>query len=313
MFFCKQIKEKVYIRIMIELLNLQQQCLNLIQAYPECRQDCLLDSYCTSMGCTEGDCSRCLYQIQHGNPTFHYSCEKITYHYTLRFFNRFASEISHLLNKFNYSTLTDLNVVSLGCGPGSEVYGIIKTLLLKRANTILHYEGHDLNNYWENVQAMSKQCLEQLSHEVQFYTTDLFADFHGFTNNIINILIFNYLLSDAALFMTDVQKQRFIDDVAFFIIENNVKNILFNDINYYGDARRLNSGTQLMKLLISKLRQQDIQIDSFYYCFPGDPYRGNEGWRWHRDNRNIFRILEGNTYMDNVGCCNSKQIFVHIQ
>ena len=63
-----------------------------------------------------------------------------------------------------------------------------KNLLLKRANTILHYEGNDLNNYWENVQAMSKQCLEQLSHEVQFYTPDLFADFRGFTNNIINIL-----------------------------------------------------------------------------------------------------------------------------
>lgn len=298
---------------MLEFQNLQQQCLDLILANSGCSQDCPLGSYCISMGCTEGDCSKCLFQIQHGNPSFHYSCEKITYHYTLRFFNRFASEITHLLYFFDYSKLSDLNVVSLGCGPGSEVYGIIKTFMLKRANTILHYEGHDLNNYWETVQTMSKQCLGQLSHEIQFYTTDLFADFHGFDNNAIHILMFNYLLSDAAFFMTDEQKQRFIGDVVNFVIENNVKNMVFNDINYYGDAKRLNSGTQLMKLLINKLQLQNIQLKTSYYCFPNDPYRGNENWKWHRNNKNVFLTLAGNSYMNNVEYCNSKQIFVHIQ
>ncbi len=297
---------------MIELLNLQQQCLNLIQVHPECGQNCALNHYCTSFGCTTGDCSRCLYQIQHGNPTFHYSCEKITYHYTLRFFNRFASEITHLLYRFDYSRFADLNVVSLGCGPGSEVYGIIKTFLSKGVNTILHYEGHDLNNYWENIQAISKECLGQLSHEIKFYTTDLFADFHGSSNNIIHILMFNYLLSDAAFFMTYMQKQRFIDEITKFIIENNVRNVLFNDINYYGDAKRLNSGTQLMKLLISKLRKQNIQIKPFYFCFPFDPYRGNEGWKFYQKNNLLFQKLDGNNFMNNVNYCNSKQIFVHI-
>ena len=298
---------------MLEFQNLQRQCLNMILAYSECSQNCPLDSFCISRGCTKGDCSKCLFQIQHGNSSFHYSCEKITCHYTLRFFNRFASEITHLLSIFDYSKLTDLNVVSLGCGPGSEIYGIIKTFLLKRANTILHYEGHDLNNYWETVQKMSKQSLRQLSHEIQFYTTDLFADFHGFENNVIHILMFNYLLSDAASFMTDEQKKRFIEDVVNFIIENNVKNVFFNDINYYGDEKRLNSGTQLMKLLIKKLKSQNIKLITLYYCFLNDPYRGNENWIWHRNNKNVFLTLAENPYMENVGYCNSKQIFVHIK
>lgn len=298
---------------MVELIHLQQQCLDLIHAHPECNLDCSLNFYCTSTGCKSGDCCSCLFQIQHGNPAFHYSCKKITYHYILRFFNRFASEITHLLNIFNYGNLTDMNVVSLGCGPGSEIYGIIKTLLLKRAKTILHYEGHDLNGYWETVQTMSKRCLNQLPHEIQFYTTDLFADFHGFATGIIHLLVFNYLLSDAALFMADMQKQRFIDDVVSFIIDNKVKNILFNDINYYGDAKKLNSGIQLMKLLITKLKQRNKQLNTSYYCFLGDPYRGNESWKWHKDNKNVFMTLAGNNYMKNVGYCNSKQIFVHIQ
>ena len=70
---------------MMELLNLQQQCLNLIQAHPECSQNCALNHYCTSVGCTAGDCSRCLNQIQYGLPNFTYSCTKITYQYVLRF------------------------------------------------------------------------------------------------------------------------------------------------------------------------------------------------------------------------------------
>lgn len=298
---------------MVELLILQQHCLRLLQTHPECSQTCALNHYCTSVGCKAGECSSCLFQIQHGNPKFHYSCKKITYHYTLRFFNRFASEITHLLCFFDYKKLTDLNVVSLGCGPGSEIYGIIKTLSLKGRNTTLHYEGHDLNNYWETVQALSKQCLSQLSHKIQFYTTNLFADFHGFESNIIHILMFNYLLSDAAQFMTDIQKHSFIEDIANFIIENNVLNVLFNDINYYGYANKLDSGTQLMKLLIEKLKQRNKKLEIGYYCFIGDKYRGDERWKWHRNNNNLFLTLNGNSYMNNVEKCNSKQIFIHIQ
>ena len=66
---------------MVELLNLQQQCLNLIQNHTECGQNCTLNHYCTSVGCTTGDCSKCLHQIQYGQPNFTYSCTKITYQY----------------------------------------------------------------------------------------------------------------------------------------------------------------------------------------------------------------------------------------
>ena len=96
---------------MIELLNLQQQCLSFVESHSGCSQSCALDHYCTKAGCTAGDCSRCLNQIQHGSPNFTYSCAKITYQYVLRFFNRFASEIIYRLNYFDFSKLSNLNVV----------------------------------------------------------------------------------------------------------------------------------------------------------------------------------------------------------
>lgn len=297
---------------MIELLHLQQQCLDLIQAHTGCGDGCALNHYCTSSGCTNGDCSSCLYKIQHGNSSFHYSCEKITYHYTLRFFNRFASEITYLLNHFDYSKIKDLNVVSLGCGPGTEIYGIIKTLLSKGKHITLHYEGHDMVSYWETVQEMSKNCLAGFSHDIQFYTTDLFTDFHGFANGIVNLLIFNYFLSDAAFFMTEKKKIELIDDIATFIIDKNVRNLLFNDISYYGFKSKLDSGVQLMKLLITKLQERGKLLRTYYLCFPLDNYRGDEQWFFYETNNLLFRELPANKYMNNVHYCNSKQIFVKI-
>lgn len=297
---------------MIELLNLQQQCLNLIQAHPECSQNCALNHYCTSIGCTTGDCSKCLNHIQHGQPNFTYSCTKITYQYVLRFFNRFASEICYAMCKYNYKDINRINVVSLGCGPGSEVYGIIKALRIQKIGIPIYYEGHDLLDAWKPVQNLCKDSLKSTQHIINFHTTNLFADFAGFDNNVINLLILNYLLSHAAKFYTKQGKNQFVDEIVDFILQNNVKNVLFNDINYYGNETSLDSGVQLMKLMISKLSLKGVKCVVCYKCFPHDPYQGNEGWTFYEKNNLLFQKLDGNNFMNNVGYCNSKQIFVHI-
>lgn len=123
----------------------------------------------------------------------------------------------------------------------------------------------------------------------------------------------NYLLSHAAKFYTKQGKNQFVDEIVDFILQNNVKNILFNDINYYGTFANLDSGVQLMKLLISKIKSRKIKCDVDYVCFPYDSHIGNEGWKFYQKNDLLFQKLNGNTYMNNVGYCNSKQIFVHIQ
>lgn len=298
---------------MMELLNLQQQCLNLIQAHPECGQNCALNHYCTSFGCTTGDCSRCLNQIQYGQPNFTYSCTKITYQYVLRFFNRFASEICYAMCRYKYNNPKRINVVSLGCGPGSEVYGIIKAFKIQGVDTRLYYEGHDLLNVWEPVQNLCKNSLSSTQHVVDFHTTNLFADFHGFDDGVTNLLILNYLLSHAAKFYPLQGKHQFVDEIVDFILLYNVRNILFNDINYYGNYTSLDSGVQLMNLLVSKIKSKGVKYTVRYTCFPSDPYQGNEGWKFYQKNNLLFQKQDGNNFMNNVDYCNSKQIFVHIQ
>ena len=298
---------------MRELLNLQQQCLNLIESHSECSQSCALNHYCTKVGCTTGDCSRCLNQIQYGNPNFTYSCTKITYQYVLRFFNRFASEICYAMRRYNYKNLDRINVVSLGCGPGSEVFGIIKAFRILGVSTKLYYTGYDMLNVWEPIQTYCKDSLISTQHIIEFYTTNLFADFRDFDNGVINLLLLNYLLSHAAKFYTDQGKNQFVDDIVDFILTNNVRNILFNDISYYGYFNKLDSGVQLVKLMISKLKSKSVKFSVRYVCFPNDPKRGCENWEYYPNNDLLLERLQNNPYMKNVGCCNSKQIFIHIQ
>lgn len=296
---------------MSELLNVQKQCLDLIKNHTECGQNCPLNQYCNKVGCE--DCSRCLYQIQYEHPNFTYSCKKITYHYVLRFFNRFASEICYAMCSYKYKDISRINVVSLGCGPGSEVYGIVRALQIRNIDVPVYYEGHDMLNVWEHVQDLCKKSLSSKQRIINFHTTNLFADFRGFDNNIIDLLILNYLLSHAAKFYTKQQKNQFADEIVDFILIKKVRNILFNDINYYGKYANLDSGVQLMKLLISKIMSRKMRCVVDYVCFPYDPYRGNEGWKFYKKNDLLFEKLNKNNYMNNVDYCNSKQIFVHIQ
>lgn len=299
---------------MQELLNLQQWCLDSLNTAPSCGNNCPIGHYCTQCGATDCDCSRCLNHIQWGQPNFSYSCYKITYQYTLRFFNRFASEICYAMLSYNYSKpLPRLNVVSLGCGPGSEVFGIIKAFKMMNMNVTIHYEGHDLIDVWEAIQRKVVESLNGLPHTINFHTSNLFADYHKFENGKINLLVLNYLLSHAAKFYSHQQKNQFVDDIVDFVIQNEVRNILFNDINYYGSYASLNSGTQLMKLLINKLRVACVKHGVSYAYFPGDPYRGGENWKGYNSGALMFSKLKGNTFTANVGFCSSKQIFVHIQ
>lgn len=215
--------------------------------------------------------------------------------------------------RFKYNNLDRINVVSLGCGPGSEVFGIIKAFRELGVDTKLCYAGYDMLNVWEPIQAYCKDSLIDTQHAIEFYTTNLFADFRDFDNGIINLLLLNYLLSHAAKFYTYQGKNQFIDDIVDFILTNNVRNILFNDINYYGYFNKLDSGVQLIKLMMSKLKLKGVKFSVGYVCFPNDSMRGDEKWIFHSKNDLLLQKHPNNPYMKNVGNCNSKQIFIHIK
>ena len=155
--------------------------------------------------------------------------------------------------------------------------------------------------------------MTQSGHHIEFYSNDMFIDFVGFNGEGVDLLVLNYLLSDVQKFSNNVgQMEQFLSSVAFFVIMNNVRNILFNDNSYYGNKGKMDSGVQLMLKLIDELKKWQVNVNALYRCFPYDAKRGAEKWRSYSKNGLLFPLLPNNNLDKNVRYCNSKQILVHI-
>lgn len=301
---------------MKELSNLFLECLVRHQNSGPCdNNSCKLAFYCTANNCEKGKCDKCLNHIQRASsPNFHYSCKKITYQYVLRFFNRFASEIAYIVNSIKPEYLegkTFLNVVSLGCGPGSEVYGFIKALRQKAPQIILNYKGFDLAVVWQDVQELSKAALSQTPHKINFFNQNMFGAFEGFDEGCVDMLVMNYLLSDSQKYYNDTDKIKFIDEITKFVLDYNVNNLLFNDMGYYGRGG-LDSGVGIMLRLISSLKKIGLELTISFRCFPSDNFIPSTTWKKYQQEGLIFQPLKGNTFDANIDRCKSKQILVHI-
>lgn len=298
---------------MQELLDIQQYCLDKMHQHLACGGECPINHYCIQRDCNEGNCSECLHHIMRSpDPSFHYKCKRITYHYMLRYTNRFASEITHLVSLFDLSALNKINIVSIGSGPASELWGFLKAFELQTHPIPINYLGYDLNPIWSDIQDEIVRRFEQTPHNVKFFHQDIFDNFDGFPNDESSILVLNYVLSDLVKYQDLNVIEEFLQSIVNLVLRTNIKRILFNDINYYGYPKYKDSGTQLMKSLLVKLKQNGVGYKVGFFYFQGDPYRGSERWVMHETNSNLFRTLEGNTYLDNVLWCRSKQIFVQL-
>lgn len=276
-----------------------------------CTNNCPIGHYCTKCLRTECDCTSCMKCIQFNGSLFTYNCRKITFHYVLQFFNRFASEISYALRIWKSDKTKTISIASLGCGPGSEVFGIIDAFRDVAPNFTIFYQGYDMNDVWKEVQDLCINTFSQTPHKIEFFTVDMFAGWQG--QDTVDVLVMNYLLSDAVKFQTYGQRMQFIIDISDFIIDKKVKFIIFNDINYYGHDNQLDSGVQMMRMLIKKMKNRTKKDYRIYRCFLGDSFSGSIKWNMYQSNSLIFPLSSENTV---VGCnhyCKSKQILLILE
>lgn len=298
---------------MEELLNLYTECYDKWRNFPLCGNNCPENHYCQRFNCLEGDCSRCMVAIQREGSIRAYPCHKITYYYVMRFFNRFASEVENVIRLINFSQITKLNVVSLGCGPGSEVYGIIHGFRYLNLPIQLDYQGYDLNSIWGDVQQMSYYRLRNSGHGIRFFNTNLFTTFQPFDEGSVDMLVMNYLLSDYVMNSTQGSRHVFADDIIDFIIRANVKRVLFNDISLYGHEGQLDSGVQLMEYIIRRLKRFGYTLRGLRFHFPNDTYvPSNRLWRQHDSGDLLFVPMPNNPANEGVSCCKSKQVYFTI-
>lgn len=223
------------------------------------------------------DCYSCLNKIHRlANSNLEYRCEKIIYNYVLKHGHRYASEMDKIMSYFTNNQQLPLtpNVFSVGCGPSTELFGTVNRM----PNRVIHFKGYDTNTIWKPLNDYSKALFPM--HDIQYFDCDFFQYITG-TDEHVDILIFNYLLSDMArrkdaLFCSD-----FLSKVVTLCETGRISHIVMNDVYLtYGAG----TGYALMEELTRKL-QANRNIK--WNCLRG-----------HFATPNDYQVVYGNKYSD---------------
>ena len=137
-----------------ELSNLINECAASYAGGTECL-NCVNGKNCDRCDTCKcyDSCIRPLHQYNSNGKT--YNCPNMAYSYVVKHFYRFASEIEIafrvIYNTEHQNWNSNINVVSLGCGPSSELYGIINELHVQQSNLGVSYHGFDTNAIWQKI------------------------------------------------------------------------------------------------------------------------------------------------------------------
>ena len=213
------------------------------ECYDFCTNICNRKSCTASTFCANENCVNCLYSMFNDPESAKqvYSCIPITFAYIFRYSNRYASEIYYIMNHFDllsdFSSEQQINVLSIGCGPATEVIAL--ECLSKEQGKNISYIGFDMNPVWNITQSIMKDVLKDFSScTVDFYNMKLTSNCSLLEHT--HILILNYVVSDiykhsddpsvgVTAFLGEVQKMfERMPDNSYIII---------NDVNSYNMGR----------------------------------------------------------------------------
>lgn len=220
---------------------------------------CTNNNYCRT--CNESDnCAKCLDRIHynHTSENITYNCNRIIYRYVLQYFNRFCSEIYYEVSPFvNQFTDDDINIVSIGCGPNSELYGIIEAFRVNEQTKNIHYYGFDTNRVWIPIWTINQQLLDGDHLSQEYPKEDPSTYFAANDIGEIDLFVMNYLLSDIS--RQDAEsKEAAIQSICNLILQIKPKVLLYNDISYY--TNKPNSGYGCLISIVKRLAEHELSF-----------------------------------------------------
>lgn len=219
--------------------------------------DFCLNNYERTVKCKKCDndncygCLKCLEGI-HYHTSFRndYNCKNLIYCYVCHHIYRYSSEIEHLLNKYKPIFVGGKNVriCSIGCGPCSELFGIMQFRHRNNLSFNLSFKGFEITRFWEPIHQF---IYNKNKVNFSFEYTDVF-DYYKSTTDYPNIIILNYVLSDIALKGNDVINS-FIENLVELYVKFPQCFLLINDINL---GRNNTEPRFYYDTIIDKIREQ---------------------------------------------------------
>lgn len=165
-------------------------------------------------GCTYGVfCGDCLkkkfFEKREEYRLRPYDCVPMTFFYTMYFGKKYAAEIACAMKKCfengYFQNCETFNIASIGCGPSTELYGLIDFLSDGKSKKTLNYKGFDTNGIWGEVHKKLMECIDKYStlNACNENKLNILANWHycELTKNndflkSCNLLILNYVVSD---------------------------------------------------------------------------------------------------------------------
>lgn len=194
----------------------------------DCERDC------------QETCEKCLDAIHFNKTSRNYDCLNMTYCYVCKYVYRYSSEIDRLFARLkSLRKFKSYNILSIGCGPCTELIGVLRFLERSSRDTPVRFYGFDNNSIWKPIHHRITTLIDKSEHDIKarFSYKDaldmikkLDLGKHTWRPNLI---ILQYVISDMVKNKLDVA--RFFRDIKKEIVPYMPKNsyIIINDINHY--------------------------------------------------------------------------------
>lgn len=208
---------------MTELNNLIQYCIRQYKQPKRCRA-CVNEKQCGNAD----NCYRvCIYKIHRfSNKVLRYNCPNMLNCYVLKHFYRYASEIESVFERFFSGFSGHIHIASIGCGPASELFGIVNFKERTPLSTFtFDYKGFDLDSIWQPIWTYAESRFDY----AHFLKQDFFEYYK--TNSKPDVIILNYMLSDMAKYSPESMPQ-FLEKFLDFIDSMPYGMVIINDITY---------------------------------------------------------------------------------
>lgn len=259
-------------------------------------ENCSFVEYCPQ------DCEKCLKYIHNpskapaGAPSRKYDCTNMADFYTCKYSCRYASEIIYALKGcLDLQNISEMKVLSFGCGPCTELFAIDYLHNRGELNyNRLEFRGIDYSEgVWKNIHTELTGFSDNFTN-IYFYYEDVCRIIEEIVAGqwIPNLIVFQYFFSDMEKHTGYNRTKDFISLISKFFNEKMSFNsyMILNDINL---SRSYNGGREYFDLLLGQLhsikyckgRFCDENSTSVYYP-KGYPYGNGE----FSDNTNFFQI-----------------------
>lgn len=207
------------------------------------------DSYYRNHTCTEGcslscvkSCIQCLDNQNHKGIARKYDCEKRCGAYLCHYIFRHVMEMCCLAHSIK-NLPEVIKVLSIGCGPCSELISLEHEMSQIQRNHCIDYLGIDMSEKWRPIHVeLSKLMLKHNKNvSVSYIYKDIIHAMENLKEESFDIVILNYFLSDyKSLNNNSIIPIRLLcselNEAIFSKMPEN-SYILINDINHNVKAR----------------------------------------------------------------------------